>query len=214
MCNPRECGLRGHRVHDRAVQAELHEHRRPQLADEAAHVAQLAAEQLAQEAELGAGHRRVALEHAVDELDLEDRVRQRLGRPVVDLLGEPGALGLLGLDDPHPELGRDGRRSSRRRARCRRAPGTATCSRCCGSRARGAKAPSRGGEVAARVRSASPRSIRSRRSAAPASARRGRRLVRRASVAVLPRRRRSRRTRRGRRGARPSGASSSRYAER
>ena len=48
-----------------------------------------------------AGHRRVGLEDAVDELHLEDRVRQRLGRSVVDLLGEPGALGLLRLDDPH-----------------------------------------------------------------------------------------------------------------
>ena len=36
--------------------------------------------------------------------DLEDRVRQRLGRPVVDLLGEPRALGLLRLDDPHREV--------------------------------------------------------------------------------------------------------------
>ena len=41
------------------------------------------------------------LDDPLDVLDLEDRVRERLGRPVVDLLGEPRALGLLGLDDPH-----------------------------------------------------------------------------------------------------------------
>ena len=47
----------------------------------------------------------------LDVLDLEDRVAERLGRPVVDLLGEPGALGLLGLDDPHLDVAR-GRRAA------------------------------------------------------------------------------------------------------
>ncbi len=97
--------MRAHGVGDRPVEPELHQHRRPELPDEGAHVAQLAAQQLAQEAQLGAGHGRVGVEDAVDELHLEDRVRQRLGRAVVDLLGEADALALLGLDDPHLELG-------------------------------------------------------------------------------------------------------------
>ena len=41
-----------------------------------------------------------------DVVDLEDRVRERLGRAVVDLPDQPEPLGLLGLDDPHVQLGR------------------------------------------------------------------------------------------------------------
>ena len=96
------------RVGDRPVETELLEERRPKLGDEAPHVAELAAEQIAQETELGPGESGVLLEDPLDVLDLEDRVRQRLGRSVVDLLGEPRALGLLGLDDPHLDIGRDG----------------------------------------------------------------------------------------------------------
>ncbi len=91
--------LRG--VVDRAVQAELVEERRPELADERPDVAELAAEELAQVAQLRPGHPRVLVHHPLDVLDLEDRVRQGLGRTVVDLLGQAGPLGLLGLDDPH-----------------------------------------------------------------------------------------------------------------
>ena len=39
------------------------------------------------------------LDHAIEVLDLEDGVGQHLGRPVVDLFGEPLALPLLGGDD-------------------------------------------------------------------------------------------------------------------
>ena len=73
-----------------------------------ADVAELAAEQVAQEAQLGPGEADVLVEDALDVLDLEDGVDERLGRPVVDLLGEPRALGLLGLDDAHLDVGRAG----------------------------------------------------------------------------------------------------------
>ena len=114
MCRPDSAACVGDRVDDRAVQAELDEHRRPQLADEAAHVAELTAQQLAQELQLGPGHVAVGVEDAVDELHLEDRVRERLRGSVVDLLREPDALGLLRLDDPHLELGREPRERPRR----------------------------------------------------------------------------------------------------
>ena len=100
-------------VVDRAVQPELVEERRPELADERPDVAELAAEQLAHEPELGPRHPRIAVEDALDVLDLEDRVRQGLGRPVVDLLGETRSLGLLGLDDPHLDVVRTVRRRRR-----------------------------------------------------------------------------------------------------
>jgi len=96
-----------HAVADRAVETEVLEERRPQLADEAAHVAELAAEQFAQEAELGAREPAVLVEHALDVLDLEDGVGQRLCRSVVHLLGEADPLGLLGLHDAHPQVGRE-----------------------------------------------------------------------------------------------------------
>ena len=54
---------------------ELVEQRRPELADERPDVAELAAEQLAQEAQLGPGEARVGVDDALDVLDLEDRVR-------------------------------------------------------------------------------------------------------------------------------------------
>ena len=65
--------------------------------------------------QLGAGEQRVGLDDPLDVLDLEDRVAERLGRAVVDLLGEPRALGLLGLDDAHLEVAR-GRRARRPRS--------------------------------------------------------------------------------------------------
>ena len=95
---------RGGRVADRPVQADLVEDRRPQLADERAHVAQLAAQPLAQEAELDARGGPVVVEDLLDVLHAEDRVGQRLRRPVVDLLGEARPLGLARLHDPHLEV--------------------------------------------------------------------------------------------------------------
>ena len=86
-------------VDDRAVEAELVEQRRPELADERADVAELAAEQVAQVAQLGAGQRWIGLDDPLDVLHLEDRIRQRLGGAVVDFLGEPRPLGLLRLDN-------------------------------------------------------------------------------------------------------------------
>ena len=53
-------------------------------------------------------------DHPADVVDLEDRVREGLGRPIVDLADEPQPLRLLGLDDPHVQLGRaDDRRPCR-----------------------------------------------------------------------------------------------------
>ena len=45
-------------------------------------------------------------------------LRERLGRAVVDLLGEPRALGLLGLDDPHLDVARGRRAADLGRAGC------------------------------------------------------------------------------------------------
>jgi hypothetical protein len=39
------------------------------------------------------------VDHSVDVLDLENGIGQDLGRSVVDLLRQPLALGLLGLND-------------------------------------------------------------------------------------------------------------------
>ena len=74
----------------------------------AADVAELAPEQLAQEAQLRPGQALVGVDDPLDVLDLEDRVREGLGRAVVDLLGEPRPLRLLGLDDPHLRVRRRG----------------------------------------------------------------------------------------------------------
>ncbi len=68
----------------------------------AAHVAELAPEELAQDA--GARRSAPAGSDAITRSMYSTwkiALRQRLGRPVVDLLGEAGALGLLGLDDAH-----------------------------------------------------------------------------------------------------------------
>ena len=62
------------------------------------------AEQLAQEPQLRPGQPSVLADHPLDVLHLEDRVRQDWAG-LMDLLGQPGSLRLLGLDDPHPELG-------------------------------------------------------------------------------------------------------------
>ena len=108
MCRPDSAACVGDGVGDRAVQPELDEHGRPQLADEAC--GRRPARDAAARAGTAARSRamsRVGVEDAVDELHLEDRVRERLGGSVVDLLGEPDALALLGLDDPHLELGRE-----------------------------------------------------------------------------------------------------------
>ena len=56
-------------------------------------------------ARLGRGHGRIRLGDALDELRLEDGVRQRLGRTIVDLLGEARPLGLLGFHDAHRHVG-------------------------------------------------------------------------------------------------------------
>ena len=67
----------------------------------AAHVAQLAAQLVAQEPQLGAAPGPGGPSRGrADDVDLEDGVGQRLGRPVVDLLGQARALGLLCLQDP------------------------------------------------------------------------------------------------------------------
>ena len=55
--------------------------------------------------ELGAGEALVAVEQALDDLDLEDGVAEGLRRSVVDLAGETAALGLLGLHDAHLGVG-------------------------------------------------------------------------------------------------------------
>ena len=73
-------------VHDRAVEAELVQQGWAQLADEGANLAQLATEQLAQKPQFVVCDAQVLVKHTLDVLDLEDRVRERLGRTVVDLL--------------------------------------------------------------------------------------------------------------------------------
>ena len=110
----RRAGQRTHRRHavlDGPVEPELRKERRPQLRDEGAHVVELAAQPFAQEAHLRAHGARVGVEDPLDVVGLEDRVHQRLGRPVVDLLGKPDALGFARLDQPHPQVvGQVGRR--------------------------------------------------------------------------------------------------------
>jgi hypothetical protein len=78
-------------VDDRAVEAEVVEQRRPELADERPDVTELAPQELAQVAQLGPGQGRVGVDDPLDVLDLEDRVAQGLRRAVVDLLGEAGS---------------------------------------------------------------------------------------------------------------------------
>ena len=85
---------------------ELGEDRRAELADERPDVAELAPQELAQEAELGRGEGRVPAEHPLHDLHVEDGVGEGLGRPVVDLSGQPRPLRLLGLEDPHLDVGR------------------------------------------------------------------------------------------------------------
>ena len=68
-------------IADRAVEPELVEQRRPELGDEAAHVAELAPQQVAQEAQLRPGEAHVLVEHALDVLDLEDRVGEAWAGP-------------------------------------------------------------------------------------------------------------------------------------
>ena len=199
-----------HGVGDRPVEPELDEHGRPELADEGADVAQLAAQQLAQEAQLVAGHGGVGLEDAVDELHLEDRVRQRLGRAVVDLLGEAHALGLLGLDDAHLELGRRrGRSTSVTSVLSPRSMNSHVVSRLrIASSRRDSSTSWR--PIASLERAASARARRSWRSAAPASAAwSASRAVGSAAASRGPpgRRRRRARARRGRRRAPRTGPS-------
>ncbi len=195
----RGAGEGGHaldRIHDRAVQAELVEKRRPQLADEGADLAQLAAQQLAQEAQLAAGDADVLVEHPLDVLDLEDRVRQRLRRPVVDLLREPRPLGLPGPGrsaSGSPWPGR--RRRPRPPGWRRRARGRARRSPCCARTARAWTAPA--GACPGRPSGARPRR------AVPSAWRPPRRLR-------LRPRRRSPALRRSGRGARSVASSSSR----
>ena len=172
---------------DRAVEAELVEDRRPELADERPHVAELAAEQLAQEAQLRPGQRRVVIDDPLDVLDLEDRVRERLGRPVVDLLGEPRPLRLLGLDDPHLDVVRrsPGRRPSLTSVASPRSRKSHVRSRLRSGELElgqlGLVAAELAGQLARRRRGAAP----ARASSAPAS-RRGGAAVRRRSAWCRP----------------------------
>ena len=78
-------------------------------AKEAVPLAQLAAEYLAQETQLAGGHAHVLVEDPLDVLHLEDCVAQRLSGSVVDLLGQTGAFGLLGLNDAHLHVRRQPR---------------------------------------------------------------------------------------------------------
>ena len=106
-----------------------------------AQVVELPTEQIAQGPDLR-GDRRVGGAHAFGVVGLEDRVRQRLDRAVVDVLGQASALGLLGLDDAHRDVLARTRFVARRRpGSCRRAPGTATCARACARRARAGRGP-------------------------------------------------------------------------
>ena len=89
---------------DRLLQSDV-DRRRPQGGDEAAHLVEPLAQHVAQEGELRAGGLRRVVDHPIEVLDLEDGVGQDLGRAVVDLLGEPLALPLLGLDDPQRDGG-------------------------------------------------------------------------------------------------------------
>jgi hypothetical protein len=100
-----QCAHALHGVHDRAVQTQLVEQRRAQLADECPDLTQLASQDLAQEAQLAGGHPHVLVEDPLDVLDLKDGVGQSLSRTVVDLLSQARALGLLGLDDAHLQIG-------------------------------------------------------------------------------------------------------------
>src|SRR5439155_4835394 len=77
------------RIRDRTVEAELVEDRRTELADERPDRAELAPQEVAQEAKLRPSRAEVRVEDALDVFDLEDRVREGLGRSVVDLLRQP-----------------------------------------------------------------------------------------------------------------------------
>jgi hypothetical protein len=102
----RQPGQRPHLLHgieDRTVEPELGEQRRAELTDERTDVAELATKQLAQVAQFGTRQCRIRFDDPLEVLDLEDRVRQGLGRAVVDLPSEARPLCLLRLDDNvHP----------------------------------------------------------------------------------------------------------------
>ena len=95
-------------VGDRAVQPELVEDRRPELADERPDRPELAAEQVAQEAQLRLRGPEVRVDHPLDVLDLEDRVRRGPG-PV--RRGPPGRAATA--PTPGPRRSASGRRSRR-----------------------------------------------------------------------------------------------------
>ena len=86
-------------VADGAGQAEISEDRWAQLIDIGPNVRQLAAENVTQESQFGAGQGRVAGHEALDDFDLEDRVGQGLSRTIVDLAGQTGSLRFLGLEN-------------------------------------------------------------------------------------------------------------------
>ena len=94
--NPRDL-LSG--VADGAGQAEISEDRRAKLIDIGPHLRELAAEDVPQESQFGAGQGRVAGHEALDDFDLEDRVGQGLGRTIMDLAGQTGSLRFLGLEN-------------------------------------------------------------------------------------------------------------------
>ncbi len=89
-------------VADRSIEPDLVEEGRAQLGDEGPDVGQLAAQAIAEEPHLATRRRRVAILEPLDVLDLEDRVGQRLCRPIMNLLRQPLPFCLLRLD--HADL--------------------------------------------------------------------------------------------------------------
>ena len=86
-------------LRERGGHADIRQ-RGPEIGDECPHLVQAAAQHVAQECDLGLGGPVSVAEHAVEVLDLEDGIRQHLGRSIVDVLGHALAFALLGLDDP------------------------------------------------------------------------------------------------------------------
>ena len=157
-------------VLDRAGQAQIREDRGSELADERPDVAELATKEVAEQAELGRGEGRIAGQVPLHDLHLEGRVGERLGGAVVDLPGEAGPFGLLGLHDPHLHLGAEaeppGSETSDASSRLRNSQ---TLSRLLMASSRRASSAASAPEVRAAIAS-SRRRARMRASAAPASA--------------------------------------------
>ena len=106
-------GALAHRVGavaQRVVEAGGLAERRAQLVDVAAQRVELTLEHLAQRGDLRARDVGVLADGAIDDLRLEDGVRERLGRPVVQLLREARALLLVGGEESHGHARIDVRR--------------------------------------------------------------------------------------------------------